>query len=105
MQKERMIREQQSGCTERTGFMMRRWMALGVAMCMLTCVPMEAFAVEDSLGTEISEATQNEISQEEKAQLEQQYEPIQKRIEEENLPISITVDDFIEEYAYGKTNY
>lgn len=85
--------------------MMRRWMALGVAMCMLTCVPMEAFAVEDSLGTEISEATQNEISQEEKAQLEQQYEPIQKRIEEENLPISITVDGFIEEYTYGKDVY
>ncbi len=85
--------------------MMRRCMALGVAMCMLTCMPMEAFAVENSLGTDTSVATQNEISQEQRAQLEQQYEPIQKRIEEENIPISITVDDFIEEYAYGQDVY
>ena len=85
--------------------MLRRWKALGIVMCMLACVPLEACTLPNHSGEDTSATTQNEISREERAQLKREYKPIQKRIKKENLPFSVTVDDFIEEYAYGKDVY
>lgn len=85
--------------------MMRRWRALGIVMCMLACVPLEACTLPNHSGEDTSATTQNEISQEERAQLKREYKTIRKRIKKENLPISMTVDGFIEEYAYAKDSY
>lgn len=82
--------------------MLRRWRALGIVMCMLACVPLEACTLPNHSGEDTSATTQNEISQEERAQLKREYKTIRKRIKKENLPISMTVDGFIEEYAYAK---